>query len=170
MSWFKNSVSPGTDLINNVYSDTAEFGKYWAIIKAVGSFFAIICFLYLGSLLMKDNMSASTIGTAIASDTPDCYTDNGIKRCRTNISYAVDGIQYMSSLNSTYSGGDKVKIYYNPKDPTKITAYSYYKIGVFLIILSLFLMLIAGLQFYAIYTTKFGSAASGIGGAMDIID
>ena len=164
-----NVTSPATELINNVYSGTTEFGKLWAIITVVVSLFASICLIYLGSYLMKDHLSANTTGIAIASDVPDCYTNNGVKTCRTKVSYTVDNIQYMSTLDSSYSAGEKITIYYNPKDPTKISAYSYYKAGIFCIVISIFSMLVFGMKFYAEYNTKFGAAASGIGGAMDII-
>ena len=163
---------------NEIYSDTASFGRIWAIISAItGTLFGIF-FIIVGIYVIQHKSHLkSTKGDVVKES--DCNTtiDNGNQytQCSTTVSYNINGKEYPNKIVNTGStkftqGKNNITLWYSPTDPEK-PEYSPAPTWLGWIIILIALLVIFGAWFWVWLTHKYkmAAAAEGASGIYSII-
>jgi len=157
---------------NEIYSDTASFGKIWAIISAImGTLFGIF-FIIIGIyIILHKSHLKSTKGDVVKDS--DCNTtiDNGNQytQCSTTVNYNINGKEYTNKIVNTGSttftqGKNNITIWYSPTDPEK-PEYKPAPTWIGWIIILVALLVIFGSWFWVWLTRKYKMAAAAEGAA-----
>ena len=171
---------------NEIYSDSAAFGRIRAIIGVIfGTLIGLG--LIIGGIFAiahKTKLSSETIGISVNKDNnpipiDQCGTtttnNNTTYNCNFRLRYTVDGIDYYSQFNThdsiNYSNETKVTIYYDPNNPNNSspTKDDYHTVGYILLGIGIFLLIGAWVSLWIVLHYKFAAAASGAAGAIGMI-
>jgi hypothetical protein len=116
----------GESLGNKVYSNTASFGKLWAVIQAVIATIVGIIMIIVGAYIIKHRSDMISInGSVIEKSLCVTKMNNGetYRMCKTKIEYEIDSKKYTKEISTGTSdfekGDDNIPIWYSPVEPGK---------------------------------------------------
>ena len=163
---------------NEIYSDTASFGRIWAIISAITGTLVGIFFIIVGIYVIQHKSHLKSTKGDVVKDS-DCNTtiDNGNQytQCSTTVSYNINDKEYPNKIVNTGStkftqGKKNITLWYSPTDPEK-PEYSPAPTWLGWIIILIVLLVIFGAWFWVWLThkNKMAAAAEGASGIYSII-
>lgn len=166
--------------INNLYQDSASFGKSYAVVSAIiVSLLALISFVIgMVELFKKNTHDKSIVATVLSATCTQNPSSQPIDYdCNLVLQYTVDGKQYKTPLEIAYSNisykiNDSIKILYNSSDPTDIVpgdTINPKTLGWILIIVGVVVLAMAWLTVYLTRKSKFFAAAAGASGAYHML-
>lgn len=156
----------------NLYEDAASLGRFKAlIILVLGGIVSVILFLVgIYRILFSQNVYTLTTNAKVIQVTDCMKTLSQINKntwqydCSVSIEYTVDNKKYQNTIilsrNYKLEIGDMMPIYYNPSNPSDITA-ELPQSGGMLIGISIFVMAAAYLAYWLSIRFKFFAAAQG---------
>lgn len=169
-----------SNLGSQLYSGAADFGKFRAkiglFIGCVISIIAIIFGIYM--VLRHVKLTAQTSGHIIKITERCKKANDGNYMCDPEtIEYTVDGKNYqitrsiISKTEFRKLQSHIVQIYYDPTNPSHADTRSdnMKTVGVLAIGFGLIVIALAYLSYWIVNKYKFAAAASGVGGAADIM-
>ena len=162
---------------NEIYSDTASFGKIWSIISAIFGTLIGIFFIIVGIyIILHKSHLKSTVGDVVKPSS--CYNTiengNNYKSCTTNVSYSVKGQKYEKTINTGSSeltpGTGNITIWYSPVNPGN-PEYNPAPTWIGWVIILVALLVIFGAWFWVWLTHKYkvAAAAEGASGIYSIL-
>ena len=163
---------------NEIYSDTASFGRIWAIISAItGTLFGIF-FIMVGIYVIQHKSHLKSTKGDVEKES-DCnttiYNGNQYTQCSTTVSYKLNDKEYQNKIVNTGStkftqGTNNITLWYSPTDPEK-PEYSPAPTWIGWIIILIALLVIFGAWFWVWLTHKYkmAAAAEGASGIYSII-
>lgn len=163
---------------NQIYSDTASFGRIWAIISAItGTLFGVF-FVIVGIYVIQHKSHLKSTKGDVVKDS-DCNTkiDNGNQytQCSTTINYNINGKEYPNKTVNTGStnftqGKNNITIWYSPANPEN-PEYSPAPTWVGWVMILISLLVIFGAWFWVWLTHKYkmAAAAEGASGIYSIL-
>lgn len=165
-----------TSVGEEIYSGTANAGKIFAIIGAIGTTILGLFLIIVGIHIINHRSHLKSVKGTVAENS-NCIVaqmgQNTQKTCDTTINYAVDGKKYKKILDTgftRYNKDDPITVYYSPKTPDKPEANPLPKfVGWALIVISL--LMVIGSWFWLYLTEKYKvvAAAGGAGGLLNIV-
>jgi type IV secretory pathway TraG/TraD family ATPase VirD4 len=158
---------------SDAYSGIASFGKTMSTIQlGIAIFISFTLFIVAFMLYNHKHVyTGITEGIILLSDCKHSYIGNNpVTTCYLTIKYTVEGKVYTNQIfskNITYSKGQKIRVYYNPKNHSSIILqlFPYKYVSGIVTIVSIFIILLSWLHYYLAHRFK-GVAA--IGGISDI--
>jgi len=115
---------------SDIYSGTAMFGKFVAVLGAVGTSLMALILMYIGISALRDKHTHQVTATISSFDNP-CMMDikTGFYTCYAHIAYYVakDGQATKMEANNVQliakvplKAGDQIILYYDPSNPADI--------------------------------------------------
>lgn len=163
---------------NEIYSDTASFGRIWAIISAItGTLIGIFLFICGIYVIQHKSHLKSTKGDVVKDSDCNTILDNGNQytKCSTTVSYNINGKEYPNKIVKTGStefkqGKNNITIWYSPATPEN-PEYSPAPTWIGWVIILISLLLVFGSWFWVWLTRKYkmAAAAEGASGIYSII-
>jgi hypothetical protein len=163
---------------DEIYSDTASFGRIWSIISAIiGTLFGIFFIIVGVYIIVHKSHLKSTKGDVVKDSECNVTIDNNSKytQCSTTVNYNVNGNEYPDKSVNTGStkftkGKNNITIWYSPVNPEN-PEYSPAPIwvGWSMILISLLAVLGAWFWVWLTHKYKIAAAAQGASGIYSII-
>lgn len=178
-----SSSSTNSNLGEELYSDTASFGRFWALLGAIMGTLTFIALTIVGIYILtkKDdripiNVSIKSINGSTntcpkTSDNPityactitlNPYTYNNINYPSKDVSYSGSALYYVGQNITAYLDKNDPSIISLDKNPPKWLGWVLIGIGLVAVISGWF-------WYWASRKWKFLAAAQGVGGAIDIV-
>jgi len=159
-----------------VYSDTASFGKFYAIMSAIVATFIAIGLIIAGIFIIRHRSHLKTVNGLVSEDST-CVTivdgENKSSTCQTSVKYTINEKEYHTSLNSgtsSYRKGDSIIVFYNPLNPNDAELNPIPKgLGYGLIAVGVVTLISSWVWVWVTYKYKVAAVATGAKGVLDII-
>jgi hypothetical protein len=161
-----------SNLGEEIYSGTADFGKAMSLISAViGTIISIGLIIGGIYLITKKNVyTGKTSGKVIEAH---CSEQNNITTCHIRVSYTVDNKEYIISkdTNNWINLGDTVDVEYNPLDPSnaEVQHMNPRLAGIILLSIAVFLLVAGWLSVYLTRRYKAFAAISGVSSGINLL-
>ena len=174
-------MAKSKNLGEEIYSDTASFGRIMAIVGAVIATIIGIGMIIGGIIALHHitSLTAQIQGEVINKNFSPCSAtaENNIVKynCILNVKYTVNGKDYTQTLTTTnsnlnYNTGDSILIYYDPKNPSNsgLTSDTTKTLGYILLIAAPFVILLPWVWVYITKKSKIAAAAGGVATIFDM--
>ena len=175
----KDKSNDGWKSVNFVVDKISLLGKYLSVIMAV--IITLVCsvLLFNGMMMIYYNFKYSKkVEGVVTKDTEYKASESRLRPSyyQTEVKYTVDGSIYSGILYSSSSSGrkeilshtgDKIVIYYEPKNPKHISNGNYFSVGGSLMLI-LFCITFISLAWFWVYVTKKNKIASTLSGVRAI--
>lgn len=187
-----------TNLGSEIYSGAASFGRFRAFVGVIIGTLLGLALIVGGIVAISHKIKRTSTVTGYPVDNrtleilpggiPKCgvITDknNTTYDCNFTLKYEINDdksdtgkfyLFHTTSFHETsdinYSGMHSVPLYYNPKNPgdASLTKDDFHTVGWVMIAFGLFVLIASWISLWVVLHYKFAAAASGVGGAYDMI-
>jgi len=167
-------MSSNKSLAEEIYAETAAFGKIWALISVIMGTIIGVALLIIGIYILTLKSEVTKVSATITkinnSTTNICQDFN----CTITVTYTYNDIEETKDVNNltkkVYRVGDNIDIYIDNKGSISMENSEIPKtLGVVLIIISIVILPTSWFWYYASKKYKTVAATQGVSGILSII-
>lgn len=165
-------------LPSQLYEDSGKFGVLTSTIALyIGIGIAIIMLVVGVYLLFSKGTYAQFVTGRVLDSTctqvTDPNTNKQTQTCKTKVQYIVNGTEYINIIDtaSKYDINSSIEVAYNKSNPNDSVQKSNWRrmVGGILLVIAVFIVIGAYIQYYIATKSKFGASAIGTGAALGFV-